>query len=89
MHISVIARVLGIFLMLFSLTMLPPILVSLWFNDDALPAFISALAITFGLGFLCWLPVRHEHHDLRTRDGFVITVLFWIVLALSGSFPFM
>ncbi|MFK4753994.1 TrkH family potassium uptake protein [Oceanobacter antarcticus] len=89
MHISVIARVLGIFLMLFSLTMLPPILVSIWFHDDALQAFISALGLTFGLGFLCWLPVRHVHHDLRTRDGFVITVLFWIVLALSGSFPFM
>jgi len=89
MHISVIARVLGIFLMLFSLTMLPPMLVSMWFNDGALMAFGSALIITFMFGFVCWLPVRNAHHDLRTRDGFVITVLFWIVLALSGSFPFM
>ncbi len=89
MHTSVIARVLGIFLMLFSLTMLPPMLVSVLFEDGALSAFATALGLTFGLGMLIWLPVRHIRHDLRTRDGFVITVLFWLVLALSGSFPFM
>ncbi|WP_221793326.1 TrkH family potassium uptake protein [Oceanobacter mangrovi] len=89
MHLTVIARVLGIFLMLFSLTMLPPMLVSMWFNDGALMAFTSALGITFAVGFFCWLPVRDARHDLRTRDGFVITVLFWMVLALSGSIPFM
>ena len=89
MHTTVIARVLGIFLMLFSLTMLPPILVSLWFNDGALPAFLAALGLTFGIGLLIWLPVHRVRADLRTRDGFVITVLFWLVLALSGSIPFM
>jgi trk system potassium uptake protein len=89
MHLSVIARVLGIFLMLFSLTMLPPMLVSWIYQDGAMSAFSTALAATFGLGFLCWLPVHNARHDLRTRDGFVITVLFWLVLALSGSFPFM
>lgn len=88
MHTRVIARVLGIFLMLFSLTMLPPILVSLWFNDGALPAFAAALGLTFGIGLLIWLPVHKVRADLRTRDGFVITVLFWLVLALSGSIPF-
>lgn len=89
MHLSVIARVLGIFLMLFSLTMLPPMLVSWIYQDGTMSAFATALAATFGLGFICWLPVHNARHDLRTRDGFVITVLFWLVLALSGSFPFM
>lgn len=89
MHTTVIARVLGIFLMLFSMTMLPPILVSLIYSDGALPAFGAALGLTFGIGLLIWLPVRRVRADLRTRDGFVITVLFWLVLALSGSIPFM
>ena len=26
--------------------------------------------------------------DLRTKDGFIITVFFWTVLAIFGSFPF-
>lgn len=89
MHVAVIARILGIFLMLFSLSTLPPILVSMWFSDGALSAFISAFMLTFGMGFFLWLPVRRVRHDLRTRDGFVITVLFWLVLALSGSLPLM
>lgn len=88
MHFTVIARVLGIFLMLFSLSTLPPILVSMWFDDGATWAFISTLILTFFMGFLLWLPVRRARQDLRTRDGFLITVLFWLVLALSGSFPF-
>lgn len=89
MHFTVIFRVLGIFLMLFSVTMLPPMLVSWYYNDGAMVAFGTALLATFGLGFICWAPVHNARHDLRTRDGFVITVLFWLVLALSGSFPFM
>lgn len=89
MNFSVISRVLGIFLMLFSLTMLPPMMVSWYYQDGAIVAFGTALLATFGLGFMCWAPVYNVHHDLRTRDGFVITVLFWLVLALSGSFPFM
>lgn len=89
MHFNVIARVLGIFLMLFSLTTLPPLLISMWYADGATQAFASALLLTFGIGFVCWLPVRHVRHELRTRDGFVITVLFWLVLAFSGTFPFM
>mgnify|MGYP000853256053 FL=1 len=89
MHFTVIARVLGILLMLFSLTMLPPMLVSMWYNDDAIQAFATALLLIFGLGFFCWLPVRKVRQDLRTRDGFLITVLFWLVLSLTGSFPFL
>ncbi|GGY49773.1 Trk system potassium uptake protein TrkH [Bacterioplanes sanyensis] len=89
MHFTVIARVLGILLMLFSLTMVPPMLVSMWYQDQATQAFAMALLIIFGIGFISWLPVRSVRHELRTRDGFVITVLFWLVLSLTGSFPFM
>lgn len=89
MHLTVVARVLGLFLMLFSLTMLPPMAVSLFYQDGALNAFGSALGLTFAFGLVIWFPVRSIRKDLRTRDGFVITVLFWLVLALSGSLPFM
>ncbi|MCA6059040.1 MULTISPECIES: TrkH family potassium uptake protein [unclassified Thalassolituus] len=89
MHFAVIARILGIFLMLFSMTMLPPILVSMWFNDGATEAFVIALVLTFGLGFVSWLPVKNAHNELRTRDGFLIAALFWLTLGLAGTLPFM
>lgn len=87
MQFSVIARVLGLLMMIFSFTLVPPMLVSVIYEDGTLNAFLYALFITFGIGFLVWLPVRNHKRELKTRDGFVITVLFWLVLAFSGSVP--
>jgi trk system potassium uptake protein TrkH len=75
--------------MVFSIALLPPIIVSLIYQDTALQAFMGALGITFATGALCWYPVRNRTQDLRTRDGFVVTVLFWLVLAVSGALPLM
>jgi trk system potassium uptake protein TrkH len=87
MHFSVIARVLGLLMMIFSFTLVPPMLISILYQDGTLDAFLYALLITFGIGFVAWLPVRNHKQELKTRDGFVITVLFWLVLAFSGSLP--
>ncbi|MFT4763131.1 MAG: trk system potassium uptake protein TrkH [Oleispira sp.] len=87
MHFSVIARVLGLLMMIFSFTLVPPMLISVLYQDGTLDAFLYALLITFGIGFMAWLPVRKHKQELKTRDGFVITVLFWLVLAFSGSLP--
>jgi len=89
MHAAIIFRILGILLMVFSIALLPPMVVSLIYQDGALTAFAGALGINFGAGLLCWLPVRNHHKDLKTRDGFVVTVLFWLVLGVSGALPFM
>jgi len=88
MHFTVIFRVLGILLMLFSLTLLPPILVSVWYQDNTLTAFLIAFALISSSGLVIWLPCIHSRHDLRTRDGFLITVLFWAVLGVAGCLPF-
>ncbi|WCN07420.1 TrkH family potassium uptake protein [Marinomonas mediterranea] len=89
MRIQVILRVIGILVMVFSLSLIPPIIVSLIYQDDTLGAFASALAINLLSGFLIWFPVRNQRADLKIRDGFVVTVLFWFVLGLSGSVPFL
>lgn len=88
MHFSVIFRVLGVLLMIFSLTLLPPIGISLWYADSHHYAFLAAFGITFTTGLGMWLPVYRARHDLQTRDGFLITALFWVVLGLFGSLPF-
>ncbi|WP_136066527.1 TrkH family potassium uptake protein [Modicisalibacter radicis] len=82
-------RILGLLLMLFSLTLLPPILISWLFADGVWEAFAIALAITAVTGALLYVPNRRARKELRTRDGFVITVMFWSVLGLFGSLPLM
>lgn len=89
MHFSAVARVLGMMLMLFSISLLVPIPVASYYGEDTQEAFFLAFAITFSLGMLVWLPYSRSASDMRTRDGFVITVLFWLVLGLMGAFPLM
>ena len=89
MHIAVIARVLGILLMIFSLTMLSPILVAWGFEENTSPTFLLAFVITLLVGILFWLPSKNSQGELRTRDGFIVTVLFWLVLSTFGALPLM
>lgn len=89
MHYRVILRILGILLMVFSFTMLPPVFISWLYDDGTLFPFALGFAITFVTGMLIWLPVYRVKQDLRTRDGFLITVLFWTVLGLFGAIPLM
>lgn len=89
MHFSTVQRILGVLLMLFSLTMLPPLVLSMLVDDGALIGFTDAFILTLGLGLGIWMPVRHRRQDLRVRDGFLVVVLFWSVLGLTGSLPFL
>lgn len=89
MRIFAIQRILGLLLMVFSSTLLPPAVVSLWYDDGAFYAFITAFFITLGIGVVCWAPVRHYKREMRMRDGFIVVVMFWFVLSLIGSIPFM
>lgn len=87
MHLSTIQQVMGMLLLMFSLTQLPPMAVSFYYADGAHAAFGSTWAITAVVGALLWIPVYSNKKDVRARDGFVIVTLFWTLLALSGAMP--
>ena len=89
MQLSVIAPVLGILLMLFSLSSIPPIVVALIYTEEEIRLFLLTFFLTFMLGLLHWFPFRNTREDLRNRDGFLITALLWLVLVSVGSLPFL
>ncbi|MGB1109873.1 MAG: TrkH family potassium uptake protein [Gammaproteobacteria bacterium] len=89
MQFATIQRILGILLMVFSLTMLPPAAVGLIYGDGDVTVFTLAFGILAVTGFIAWLPVRKHRRELRRRDGFMVVVLFWVVLCGSGAVPFM
>ncbi len=89
MRHKIVLKILGVMLTLFSTTHLPPALVALWYGEDGYLTFIMAGSLTLLAGAACWWPVRNFQRDLRFRDGFLVVVLFWTVLAAFGSLPFM
>jgi len=88
MHLLVIQRILGILLMIFSLAMLPPLLVSVIYIDVTFEAFFYSFALILISGIVLWLPVKNQKQELRIRDGFLVVALFWTTLSLFGAIPF-
>lgn len=72
---------------LLSVTMLPPALVSLFYRDGGGVPFLMAFLFCLFTGLLFWYPNRNEKGDLRAREGFLIVVLFWLVLASFSAVP--
>jgi trk system potassium uptake protein TrkH len=87
MNLRVVQRIFGLLLMLFSLTMLPPMAVGLYFRDGNWQPFLDAFVALAILGALVWWPVRKHQRELRLRDGFLVVALFWIVLGVAGAAP--
>ena len=87
MQIKSVIRMLGLLLMLFSLAIIPPIIVSLIYQDNETWSFFYAGILIFVSGLLLWLPSFQAKTDLKLRDGFMIVVLFWFVLSTFASLP--
>ena len=88
MRIAPILRVTGGLLMLFSLAQLVPVGVALFYNESTVTPFLAAFAISFLVGGVLWVAGRGEI-ELRSRDGFLITVLFYLGLGFTGAVPFL
>ena len=88
MHIKLIQKILGLLLMLFSIALLPPIIIAYLYHDGGLNAFLAVTFTLFALGLLLWYPVHNYQQELKVRDGFFIVVMFWSVLGFMGAVPF-
>lgn len=89
MHWRSIIRIIGLLISLLSIFMLIPALVALIYRDGAGAIFVRSFFAALILGVLLWFPNRNQRHELSTREGFFIVVLFWVVLGTIGAFPFL
>ena len=87
MHWLSVQRLIGLLLMLFSISFLPPVVVSAWYADGEVLHFLISAAVTFAAGLLVWLPVARHREELSLRDGYLVVALFWAVLGVVGSLP--
>ena len=76
-------------LMMFAGTLMIPIVTSLSFSDGNLQTFIVSLLVFFIIGTLLYFPnSKIKSSDIKSKEGFLIVVLFWLILSLFGSLPF-
>lgn len=88
MNLKIVFSVLGIILMLIGLSMLFPIVWSLYYNSHDAMSFLISAAITFITGFLLNKSFKLSG-EIRYREGFAIVSLAWIFAAIFGSLPYL
>jgi trk system potassium uptake protein len=84
---SIILRVTGLLLMLLGMVLLVPVAVALIYGENTIRAFVVAAFITFTIGGFLSVVARRTR-ELRSRDGFIITVVFYFALGIFGALPF-
>jgi len=89
MQFSIVFKTIGLLLMVFSLTHLPPVIVDLIYAENQYSSFLSAFALTLLSGLVLWLPFRKSKKDFRIREGVLVVVSFWFVLSLFATIPFL
>ncbi len=89
MQISIVAKTIGLLLMVFSFAQLPPLIIDLIYAEGEYLSFIYSFALTALGGLVLWWPFKEVKKDFRLREGVLIVVCFWIVLSLFGTLPFL
>ncbi|HLU13311.1 MAG TPA: potassium transporter TrkG [Arenimonas sp.] len=88
-RLRAIQKILGVIIVLSSLSKLPPALLALlWHEEGMAPVFFASFLGSSAVGLALWLPVRRVHYELRLRDGFLIVTLTWVFASLVSALPF-
>lgn len=88
MNTSMIRYILGQILRLQSLFLLLPSITAIIYKENTFIPYITVAFSCFVLGtVMTWN--KPEDHVFYLKEGCVATALSWIVLSLSGAFPFM
>ena len=87
MHFHSIAYVIGKLLLVTSVSMLFPIIISLIYMEGDLMALIISAAITFIIGVpFWWFPPNN--YELTFKDALLIAVFGWLIISVVSSLPF-
>lgn len=88
MHGYSIARIVGVFSIIFGLTLLIPMLVCLIYGETGqLVDFLIPFGGSLLFGGSLWTIGLRRPANLGNRDGFIIVVLFWIIFSVLGAWP--
>ncbi len=87
MHLAVVIRTSGLLAVIFSLSLLPPLLVGFLYSESRLDIFLWPMLVSFLVGMLLWGPWRPFNTRISRKDGFLIVALFWVITSALGATP--
>ncbi|MDR3417729.1 MAG: potassium transporter TrkG [Nevskia sp.] len=82
-----IVNPLGLLLMAFASAYAAPVAAALLYGDGALRPFALAGAADLLIGLALWRFTRPFARDLKSRDGYLLVALAWILTAASAAVP--
>ncbi len=82
-----VVHVLGLMLVVFSVTYLVPLAASWIYDDGTLPDFLMAMVWTSAIGFLMWLLTRRYNGELSVRHGYLLVVAMWTAIPAVATLP--
>ena len=83
-----ILNLFSVLILFFSFSFVFPIFISIIFDDDAFYIFLKTFISISLVGVVGLILTRNINNELSQKDGFVIIVMFWVVLSFAGSIPF-
>jgi trk system potassium uptake protein TrkH len=90
MHAARILRFLGVLIYFLGVSMVFPLLVSLWYKEESAGPIFYSMIIVCCAGLLLFFAARWEKgRALSHRDGVAIVTFGWIAAGLAGAVPFM
>ena len=89
MNYKYLGKILGKIMVLEGLLMFAPLAVSLIYKESITHtlAFLVPIVLLMVLGLLLQIP-KPARRSLYQKEGFALTALVWIVMALFGAIPF-
>ena len=89
MNYKKLGQILGKIMILESILMLFPLIVSFIYKEGNLHvlSFLIPILILLGIGCLLQIP-KPSRNNLYQKEGFALTALVWVVMATFGALPF-
>lgn len=85
--LKLITGILGAFITFMGIALLVPCIIALIYQESVGFSFLFTSLGSALIGGTTWYFFKPEH-ELRTREGFLIVGLTWLLLSLVGAFPF-
>ena len=89
MNYKLLYKVIGSLLFLLGALLAACIVLSIYYDEDDMPAFLIASILTISTGFVLKYLGRDADNNLSRRDAYLLVTATWVVFSLFGMLPFL